>query len=69
LIITILIFITLLVCEVPLIMYVLRPQKAKKILLNVNKWLQRNGHILMGIVLLLIGAYLIWAGWMRLEFI
>jgi hypothetical protein len=50
-------------------MYVLRPQKAKKILLNVNKWLQRNGHILMGIVLLLIGAYLIWVGLMRLEFI
>ncbi len=69
LIITILIFITLLACEVPLIMYVLRPQKAKKILLNVNKWLQRNGHILMGIVLLLIGAYLIWVGLMRLEFI
>jgi threonine/homoserine/homoserine lactone efflux protein len=64
----ILIFITLLVCEVPLLMYVLRPEKAKKILLNVNKWMQRNGHILMGIVLLLIGVYLIWVGLIRLGF-
>jgi hypothetical protein len=69
LIIIILIIITLLVCEVPLLMYVLYPEKAKKILLKVNKWMQRNGHILMGIVIFLIGAYLILVGLARLGFI
>ncbi len=69
LIIIILIFITLLVCEIPLLMYVLYPQKAKKLLLKVNSWMQRNGHILMGIVLLLIGVYLIWAGLIRVGLI
>ena len=69
LIIIILIIITLLVCEVPLLMYVLYPQKAKRILLKVNKWMQRNGHILMGIVIFLIGAYLIIVGLIRLGFI
>jgi threonine/homoserine/homoserine lactone efflux protein len=69
LIIMVLIVITLLVCEVPLLMYVLSPEKAKKILLKVNKWMQRNGHILMGIVIFLIGAYLILVGLIRLRFI
>lgn len=69
LIIMILIIITLLVCEVPLIMYVLYPKKAKKILSQVNRWMQSNGHILMGLVLLVIGLYLILIGLIRLGFI
>lgn len=68
-IIVILIIITLLVCEVPLLMYILYPEKAKTVLLKVNTWMQRNGHILMGIVIFLIGVYLISVGLVRLGFI
>ncbi len=65
-IVIILIIITLLVCEVPLIMYLLFPEKANNILSKINKWMKRNGHYLMGLVLLVIGVYLIWVGLLRL---
>jgi hypothetical protein len=68
-VLTILILITLLICEVPLLMYILFPEKANNILSGVNKWMQRNGHYLMGIVILVIGAYLILIGLLRLEII
>jgi len=64
--ITILTVITLLVCEVPLLMYILFPERANKILSKVNKWMQRNGHYLMGVVIVVIGIYLIWIGLLRL---
>jgi len=64
-----LVLITLLVCEVPLTMYLLFPEKANKILSRVNVWMQRNGHILMGLVILVIGVYLVWIGLLRLAII
>ena len=64
-----LILITLLVCEIPLLIYLLFPEKANKILSNVNVWMQKNGHILMGLVILVIGAYLMWIGSLRLGII
>jgi hypothetical protein len=67
--ITILTVITLTVCEVPLLMYVLFPEKANNILFKVNKWMQRNGHYLMGVVILVIGIYLTWMGLFRLGII
>ncbi len=68
-VVIILTIITLLVCEVPLLMYLTYPEKANNILSKVNKWMQTNGHILMGVVILVIGLYLIWIGLIRLGFI
>lgn len=68
-VISILIVITLLVCEIPLLMYLIFPEKANIILSKVNVWMQRNGHILMGLVILVIGVYLIWIGLFRLGII
>jgi predicted negative regulator of RcsB-dependent stress response len=50
-------------------MYFAYPEKANNILSKVNKWMQTNGHILMGVVILVIGVYLIWIGLIRLGFI
>ena len=47
-------------------MYFLFPKKANRILSPVNKWMQKNGHYLMGIVLIIIGLYLMWIGFLRL---
>jgi hypothetical protein len=58
----ILILITLLVCEVPLLIYFLLPGRSDKILSKINVWMQKNGHILMGLVILAIGLYLLWIG-------
>lgn len=66
-VIMILIIITLLVCEIPLLMYLLYPAKAIKILSKVNKWMQKNGHILMGTVLIVIAIYLITIGLVKLS--
>ncbi len=68
-VIAILTIITLLVCEVPLLVYILFPEKANNLLSNVNKWMQRNGHYLMGFVIMVIGIYLIWIGLIRLGII
>jgi hypothetical protein len=66
-VIIILIIITLMVCEIPLLMYLLYPVKATKILSKVNKWMQKNGHILMGIVIIVIAIYLITIGLIKLR--
>ena len=58
----ILILITLLVCEIPLLIYFLLPGSSERILSKINVWMQNNGHILMGIVILAIGLYLLWIG-------
>jgi fumarate reductase subunit C len=68
-IVIILIFITLIVCEVPLAIYFLFPEKANNILSKVNKWMQRNGHYLMGVVIVVIGLYLVWVGLFKLGII
>jgi cytochrome c biogenesis protein CcdA len=68
-VITILTLITLLVCEIPLLMYILFPEKANNVLSKVNKWMQRNGHYLMGIVIVIIGIYLLWIGLFKLGII
>jgi hypothetical protein len=68
-VIIILILITLLVCEIPLLIYLIFPEKANNILSRVNKWMQKNGHYLMGIVLVIIGLYLMWIGFLRLGII
>ncbi len=68
-VVIILTIITLLVCELPLLIYLLFPEKANNILSMVNKWMQKNGHYLMGIVIVVIGVYLIWVGLFRLGII
>lgn len=66
---TILVLITLIVCEVPLLIYFLFPSRANKILSKVNIWMQKNGHILMGLVILAIGLYLLWIGSLKFGII
>jgi len=68
-IVIILMFITLIVCEIPLGLYLLFPEKANNILSNVNKWMQKNGHYLMGVVILVIGIYILWMGLVKLGII
>ncbi len=68
-VIIILMLITLIVCEVPLLIYFLFPNSANKILSKINIWMQKNGHILMGLVILAIGFYLIWIGTLKLGMI
>lgn len=65
----ILVLITLLVCEVPLIMCFMFPKNANVILRRVNIWMKKNGHILMGLVILAIGVYLLWIGSFKLGII
>jgi hypothetical protein len=63
----IIILITLLVCEIPLIIYFLLPGSSERILSRINVWMQKNGHILMGLVILAIGLYLLWIGSIKLS--
>lgn len=65
----ILVLITLLVCEIPLLIYFLLPQSSERILSKINVWMQKNGHILMGLVILAIGLYLLWIGSIKLGFL
>jgi len=67
--IVILVLITLLVCEIPLLIYFLLPQSSERILSKINVWMQKNGHILMGLVILAIGLYLLWIGSIKLGFL
>jgi len=62
----ILVLITLLVCEIPLLIYFLLPESSERILSKINVWMQKNGHILMGLVILAIGVYLLWIGSIKL---
>lgn len=68
-VIIILTIITLLVCEVPLLIYLLFPQKANNVLSKVDEWMQKNGHYLMAAVIIAIGAYLVYIGLHKLGII
>ncbi|MGF7118340.1 GAP family protein [Methanobacterium oryzae] len=65
----ILISITLLLVEIPLLICFLVPQKADNILSKLNGWIQKNGHYLTAGLTIIIGIYLISKGLGELNLI
>lgn len=59
---TLLIIITLLLVEIPLVICFLAPQRANQILSKLNTWIKKHGHFLTAGLLLFLGAYLIIKG-------
>ncbi len=61
-IVIILTIITLLVVEIPLLIYFAMPERSEKILKPVNLWMQKNSRYLMAAVIFLFGIYLMVKG-------
>ena len=58
----ILVIITLLLVEIPLLIFFLLPQKADTILSMLNGWIQKNGHYLTASLTIIIGIYILFNG-------
>lgn len=65
----ILVIITLLLVEIPLIICFLFPQKADTILSKLNGWIQKNGHYLTASLTIIIGIYILLNGLNELNLI
>jgi len=61
-VIIILTIITLLVVEIPLLVYVIAPKTANKLLEPLNIWMQKNGKYLMAAIIFVFGIYLLIRG-------
>jgi hypothetical protein len=57
-----LVIITLLLVEIPLVICFLMPQKANEILSKLNAWIKKHGHFLSAGLLFVLGVYLIIKG-------
>ncbi len=64
-----LVVITLLLVEIPVLICYLKPQKADAILFKLNDWIQRNGYYLTSGLLLILGLYFISSGLEKLSWI
>ena len=64
-----LVTITLLLVEIPLMIYFLVPQKADNILSNLNTWIQKRGHYLTAGLVIIIGIYILFEGLNELNLI
>jgi cadmium resistance protein CadD (predicted permease) len=64
-----LVIITLLLVEIPLIILFLVPQKADKILSKLNRWIQKKGHYLTAGLTIIIGIYILFEGLKELNLI
>lgn len=58
----ILTIITLLVVEIPIALYLIIPNRFQNILKPLNEWIVKNGHYISGLILLVIGGYLLMKG-------
>lgn len=65
----VLVIITLLLVEIPLLICILVPQKADNILSKLNRWIQKNGHYLTAGLTIIIGIYLLFKGLGELNLI
>ena len=65
----ILVVITLLLVEIPLLIFFLLPQKADTILSRLNGWIQKNGHYLTASLTIIIGIYILFNGLNELNLI
>jgi len=61
-VIVILTVITLLVVEIPLLIYFTMPERSEKILEPLNRWMQKNSRYLMAAIIFVFGIYLIVKG-------
>jgi hypothetical protein len=64
-----LVTITLLLVEIPLMVYFLVPQKADNILSNLNTWIQKRGRNLTVGLVIIIGIYILFEGLNKLNLI
>lgn len=64
-----LVAITLLLVEIPVLICYLKPQKADDIFIKLNDWIQRNGYYLTSGLLLILGIYLLSSGLEKLSWI
>ena len=60
--IIILTIITLLVVEIPLLVYFIMPERSEKILEPLNTWMQKNSRYLMAAIIFVFGIYLMAKG-------
>lgn len=61
-VIIILTIITLIVVEVPLLVAIIFPKTANKLLEPINRWMQKNGKYLMAAIIFVFGVYLLAKG-------
>jgi hypothetical protein len=64
-----LVIITLLLVEIPLIILFLVPQKADSILSKLSGWIQKNGQYLTAGLIIIIGLYFLFNGLKELQLI
>lgn len=60
--ILILILITLLIIEIPLVFFIMLPDKAQKVLNPVNEWISNHGNLVTGIFCIAIGLFVVYSG-------
>jgi threonine/homoserine/homoserine lactone efflux protein len=65
----ILTIIALLVIELPLLFFILLPQKAEKVIEPMNQWLSKHTNLVMAAFLLIIGVLVIYNGLSRLHMV
>lgn len=58
----VLLALTLSLVEIPLLIYVFRPQKADKILYKLNQWIKKNGYYLTAALVIIMGIYMLYNG-------
>ena len=58
--------ITLVVIEVPLLFFLLFPKTGAKAMKPVDNWISSHGNILIAVFLIVIGAYIIFNGLIKL---
>ncbi len=61
-VIIILTIITLIVVEIPLLVAIIFPKTANKLLEPINRWMQKNGKYLMAAIIFVFGIYLLAKG-------
>lgn len=64
-----LVAITLLLVEIPILICFLVPQRAENILSKLNRWIHKNGHYLTAGLAIIIGIYLLFKGIRELNLI
>ncbi|RLG19223.1 hypothetical protein DRN67_03315 [Candidatus Micrarchaeota archaeon] len=53
---------------VPLALYLIKPQKANKLLLPLGAWMTKYGRFVAGLIFLAFGLYLIVNSWSAVQF-
>ena len=62
----ILIIVTLIIIEIPLLFFVIIPEKAHKVIEPVNEWITNHGNIVTGLFCVAIGFFVVYNGLQKL---